>query len=213
MKKMCSKVDGFDYLALSEPGPNKKFHRIGWIHFTENTDMKKTFQLLDNQKIDDFTFHLAMNRKNTPQTRVPRIAPDITNTTERLQKDYEQAKQLAVALEAVFDQHVDGLEVIEKRSQELIDQHAAEEGESDDKMEDGEEENTNEIWNLKKKLDLIIVYLRHVHMFCYYCGLECDSIEELNRKCCEPHCRKIANKAADEGVDPKQAAKIERGSK
>ncbi|RCH81258.1 hypothetical protein CU098_006009, partial [Rhizopus stolonifer] len=65
--EMCSKVEGFDYLALSEPSPNKKFHRIGWINFKPGTDIKKAFEQLDNQKVDDFLFHLAMNRKNTPQ--------------------------------------------------------------------------------------------------------------------------------------------------
>lgn len=48
---MCNQVDGFQYLALSEPSVTKKFHRIGWIHFSEETDMQKVFDELDNQKV------------------------------------------------------------------------------------------------------------------------------------------------------------------
>lgn len=48
---MCEQVEGFDYLALSEPTPAKKFHRLGWINFKEGTDIKSAFDKLDNQKV------------------------------------------------------------------------------------------------------------------------------------------------------------------
>jgi hypothetical protein len=212
---MCKKIEGFDYLSLSEPGPNKKFHRIGWINFKEGTDMKKVFELMDNQKVDDFVFHLAMNRKNMLQTRAPRIAPDITNTTERLQKDLEQAKELALALESMLGEDTqEGLKAVEARAQKVISERKPEEpkegGSEDGKVE---EEETVDRWNLKKLLDMIIAYLRRVHMYCYYCALECDSAEELTRKCCDPHCRTIASAPTDESADPKQVAKTERGGK
>jgi hypothetical protein len=206
---MCNKVEGFDYLALSEPSPNKKFHRIGWIGFKAGTDMKKAFDQLDNQKVDDFIFHLAMNRKNTPQNRAPRIAPDIANSNERLQKDFEQAKELANAMEAVLGSE-GGLKAVEARALHVIEQHVPEETKTEE-TEDGkvDDEESTERWNLKKRLDMMIAYLRQVHMYCYYCGLECDSLEEMNRKCFEPHCRTIAN--TEESTDPKQIAKNERG--
>lgn len=218
---MCNKIEGFDYLSLSEPGPNKKFHRIGWINFKQGTDMKKVFELMDNQKVDDFVFHLAMNRKNMTQTRSPRIAPDVTNTTERLQKDLEQAKEVALALESLLGEDTqEGLKAVELRAQKVISEHKPEEAKgataaAAGESEDGkvEEEESVDRWNLKKSLDMTIAYLRRVHMYCYYCALECDSAEELSRKCCDPHCRTITSAAAatDEAVDPKQAAKTERG--
>lgn len=213
---MCKKIEGFDYLSLSEPGPNKKFHRIGWINFKEGTDMKKVFELMDNQKVDDFVFHLAMNRKNMPQTRSPRIAPDVTNTTERLQKDLDQAKEVALALESMLGEDTqEGLKAVEARAQKVISEHKPEESkERAGGSEDGkvEEEESVDRWNLKKSLDMIIAYLRRVHMYCYYCALECDSAEELSRKCCDPHCRTITSATStEEPVDPKQAAKTERG--
>ena len=48
---MCNGVEGFEYVVLSEPSPNKKFHRIGWIHFKQGTDMQKAFNELDSRKV------------------------------------------------------------------------------------------------------------------------------------------------------------------
>ncbi|KAI8983500.1 hypothetical protein BDB01DRAFT_791017 [Pilobolus umbonatus] len=211
--EMCRAVDGFDYLSLSEPGPNKKFHRIGWIKFKEGTDMKKVFDQLDNKKVDDFIFHFAMNRKNITQTRTPRIALDISNTKERLRKDLEQAKELSLALEAILGEDIKGLKAVESRAQKVIEEH---ERQMSSKKEEGEEtlSNDDEVldrWNIKKRLDMIITYLRHVHMYCYYCGLECDSAEELSRKCSEPHYRALLQRRQEEPVDSKTAAKTERG--
>ncbi|KAI8342425.1 arsenite-resistance protein 2-domain-containing protein [Chlamydoabsidia padenii] len=188
---MCNKVDGFEYLALSEPGVTKKFHRIGWIHFSEETDMQKVFDQLDNQKIDDFTFHLAMNRKNQSTSgRTGRFAPDITSTMERLSLDLDQATRLAKLMDTELEK--DGLENVIERARQLV-------GNDND---DG-----SKLTNTKKELDLILTYLRHVHMYCYYCALECDSMEELNRRCLDPHNRRLPSGSTS---DSKQALKHER---
>ncbi|CAO3697202.1 unnamed protein product [Rhizopus stolonifer] len=196
--EMCSKVDGFDYLSLSEPQPMRKFHRIGWICFKPGTNIQFVFEQLDNQKVDDFIFHLALNRKNTVQNRTPRVAPEISQSIERLKKDLEQIRELALALEAMLsDDPEGGLRAVEKRTDQVI----ASQTEHD------------EISKLKKRLDMLIAYLRHVHMYCYYCAIECDSLEELNRKCCEPHCRSTTT-TSDEGnnTDTRQLSKTEKGA-
>lgn len=59
---MCEQVEGFDYLALSEPTPAKKFHRLGWINFKEGTDIKAAFDKLDNQKVLEI-IQLDMSRQ------------------------------------------------------------------------------------------------------------------------------------------------------
>lgn len=188
---MCSKVEGFDYLALSEPQPSRKFHRIGWICFQQGTDIKKAFDQLDNQKVDDFVVHLALNRKSATQNRTPRTAPEITQSADRLKKDLDQIKELATALEAMLSEEENGMKLVEQRADKVIAEHS----------------DADEIYKLKKKLDMLITYLRRVHMYCYYCGVECDSLEELNRKCCEPHCR-----ASPEASSPSDSkSKNEKG--
>ena len=49
--KMCKTIEGFQYLALSEPNPQKKFHRLGWIVFKEGTDMDVAYEKLNEKKV------------------------------------------------------------------------------------------------------------------------------------------------------------------
>lgn len=42
---------GFRYLALGEPNPAKKMHRIGWAEFEEGTDMAAALEALDKQVV------------------------------------------------------------------------------------------------------------------------------------------------------------------
>ncbi|KAI9006558.1 arsenite-resistance protein 2-domain-containing protein [Phycomyces nitens] len=199
--EMCNKVEGFDYLALSEPNISKKFHRVGWINFKPGTDIQAAHAKLDGQKVDDFVFHVAMNKKNQMQSRIPRFTFDISNSYNRLKKDLEQAKALAKRLEQSLG-GLHGLDTVLERAKHVIKEQtdvkqeaAADEGvNSDGELpEKSQPEQELEKKNLKKELDMVIAYLRNVHMYCYYCGLECDSIEELSRKCVEPHYRRVSN--------------------
>ncbi|KAI9269863.1 hypothetical protein BY458DRAFT_510644 [Sporodiniella umbellata] len=193
--EMCNKVEGFDYLSLSEPQPMRKFHRIGWICFKPGTDIQHVFGLLDNQKVDDFIFHLALNRKNTVQSRPPRVAPELSQSTERLKKDLDQIRELTLALEAMLSEDPEsGLRAVESRADKVISSLT----EDDESVK------------IKKRLDMIIAYLRRVHMYCYYCAMECDSVEELNRKCCEPHCRSTVDDQTN--TDARQPSKNEKGA-
>jgi hypothetical protein len=113
--QMCERVEGFKYLALSEPNPQKKFHRLGWIVFTEETDMDEAFKQLNEQKvrfifirsgiqyclltactrfqIDDFIFYLARHKSHSGPVR-NRVAPETATTPERLKKDLERVEEL-----------------------------------------------------------------------------------------------------------------------
>jgi len=70
-----------------------------------------------------------------------------------------------------------------------------EEGE-DEMMEDedeglyDEEVDDEELLAKKKKLDLLIEYLRRVYNFCFFCVFESDSVHELTRKCAGGHLRR-----------------------
>jgi len=48
---MCSSFEGFDYLAISDPNPQKKFHRLGWIVFKEGTNIKEAYEKFNNAKV------------------------------------------------------------------------------------------------------------------------------------------------------------------
>lgn len=57
---MCKEIPGFKYLALSEPNPQKKFHRLGWIVFDEGTDMDGAYEKLNEQKVTDICAHIRI---------------------------------------------------------------------------------------------------------------------------------------------------------
>lgn len=58
---MCKTIEGFQYLALSEPNPQKKFHRLGWIVFKEGTDMDSAYDKLNEQKVYLIHVQLSIN--------------------------------------------------------------------------------------------------------------------------------------------------------
>ncbi|CAJ0625334.1 8356_t:CDS:10 [Entrophospora sp. SA101] len=172
IEEMCKEIPGFKYLALSEPNPQKKFHRLGWIVFEEDTDMDSAYEKLNEKK----------NQSGPVRNR---ITPEIANTPERLKKDLISAQKLIEKLDNDVDSNTfDGSKLIKQRIGVFL------------KNEDPEEINT-----VKKTLDMYIEYLRRVHLFCYYCGSESDSIEELSRKCPGRHLRSLV------GTDTKNPSK------
>lgn len=194
---MCKEVEGFESVILSEPSPNKKFHRIGWITFKEGTDMQDAFDKLDNKKIDEFVFHMAMHR-NQPPSRT-RAAPEISNTLPRLKQDLKKIEMVTIVCDAELGPDYTGGDLVKKRVTYLTQIHRqktnskARDHMDDDDIDAGaysENENEEDLWEIKKRLDMYMVYLRKVHVFCYYCGGESDSVEELQRKCADFHVRK-----------------------
>ncbi|CAG8546017.1 4633_t:CDS:10 [Paraglomus occultum] len=184
--EMCERVEGFKYLALSEPNPQKKFHRLGWIVFTEETDMDEAFKQLNEQKIDDFIFYLARHKSHSGPVR-NRVAPETATTPERLKKDLERVEELISKL----DNDIGIVGVKEKIK---------------DRLERLTESVDDENMRIKKSLDLHMEYLRRTHLFCYYCGSDSDSMEEFTRKCPGRHLRKSAatNETKAPSKNPKE---------
>ncbi|CAG8555537.1 8571_t:CDS:2, partial [Ambispora leptoticha] len=164
--KMCNKVEGFKYLALSEPNPSKKFHRLGWIVFEEGTNMDAAYEQLNEQKVDEFTFYLARH-KNAGTVR-NRVAPEIANHIERVTKDKQRMEDIIKKLDKELG--FNGYRKLRERINTIT--------------------NENKPDYHQKSLDLYLEYARRVHLFCYYCGSDSDSVEEFARKCPGRHLRK-----------------------
>ncbi|KAF2730166.1 hypothetical protein EJ04DRAFT_49742 [Polyplosphaeria fusca] len=73
-------------------------------------------------------------------------------------------------------------EELEEGEDELMEDE--EEGAIDDEVDD------EELLAKKKRLDLLIEYLRRVYNFCFFCVFESDSVHELIRKCPGGHLRR-----------------------
>ncbi|CAG8485710.1 12361_t:CDS:10 [Racocetra fulgida] len=126
IEEMCKEIPGFKYLALSEPNPQKKFHRLGWIVFEEGSDMDAAYEKLNEQKIDEFVFYLARHKNQTGPVR-NRTTPDAANTLERLKKDLEMAIKLSEKLDKDVDNTMTGSQNIKQRLILIDDGHRREE--------------------------------------------------------------------------------------
>jgi len=154
IEEFCKKVPGFQRLELSEPNPLKKFHRVGWVTFDEGTDMNNAYKELNNGKIDSFEIHLGIYHN---ATRKNLKIPAITSTEQRMRKDLDLIRRLADVLNReknIMPPFPDQKHVDSLSSQEV-----------------------------QKELDLMIVYLRRVHFFDYYTGMEFETEDALKRKC------------------------------
>ncbi|KAI9846303.1 MAG: hypothetical protein M1838_001333 [Thelocarpon superellum] len=84
---------------------------------------------------------------------------------------------------AVLGLDIDGLDDGENEPQDDEDDEE-DEGAYDEEVDD------EELIVQKKKLDLLVEYLRRVHNFCFFCVFESDSVHELARKCPGGHLRR-----------------------
>jgi len=151
---------------------------------------------------------------------VPASAPrkkalwDLFSAPERVDRDLQLAIRLVSKLEQEFNEDTDGLNKIEERVEDLRSKgllHPVNSGPapkplkgSDDEAEEGEdigmddeeegaydeETDDEELLAKKKKLDLLVEYLRRVFNFCFFCVFESDSVHELARKCPGGHLRR-----------------------
>ncbi|KAA1086717.1 hypothetical protein PGT21_009587 [Puccinia graminis f. sp. tritici] len=222
LENHCKQVEGFDYLALSDPHTGKKLHRVGWVSFVPGTDMKAAESALGESKINNFTLHLM--RTERPAFQKLRLCPGIMNTHERIIKDLGQIRKLAACFEAEYfgtgsNQEKCGSTAIEAKISKMKDETgqnlestskqppADTSGgtptpqdpglnpqDSDLKPDLPEEKN---VMLDKKALDFYIYYLRTVFNCCYYCVCICDFQEELCRRC-PKHVRKAPSRHLDD---------------
>lgn len=139
---------------------------------------------------------------------------DLFAAPERIDRDLQLAIRLVTKLELELGDEVNGINKIEERIEEIrskgallplptvsnkpskanlgADMEEDEEGAVDD-GENGaydDEVDDEEFLAKKKKLDLLVEYLRRVFSFCFFCVFESDSVHELTRKCPGGHLRR-----------------------
>ncbi|GAB7342709.1 hypothetical protein MBLNU457_g0860t1 [Dothideomycetes sp. NU457] len=174
------------------------------------TIQEKALEAIDNKILQDpekgdFTVHVGIHRPSD----IPRKKAlwDLFSAPERIDRDLDFAVRVVNKLdqELGMDSAVSRIEervsdlagkgylqppiVIKKVKAEDGDDDNMEEGEEGEEVED-EEVDDEEMLIKKKKLDLLVEYLRRVHNFCFYCVFETDSVHELQRKCAGGHLRR-----------------------
>lgn len=165
----------------------------------------------------NFTCHVGVHEP--PAAPRKKALWDLFSAPERIERDLELAERLVNKMDNDLKEaheeyaDVDGVARIEQRVEDLRsrgwlqapanapvavkkkDPEELEEGE-DAPMEDedeglyADEVDDEELLAKKRKLDLLIEYLRRVYNFCFFCVFESDSVHELIRKCPGGHLRR-----------------------
>eukprot|EP01119_Soliformovum_irregulare_P005406 TRINITY_DN1716_c0_g1_i11.p1 TRINITY_DN1716_c0_g1~~TRINITY_DN1716_c0_g1_i11.p1 ORF type:complete len:505 (+),score=175.41 TRINITY_DN1716_c0_g1_i11:129-1643(+) len=151
---------GFQSLTLSEPNRLKKYYRLGWVTYDTAEACLKTVSSLNGHKMaKDFELSLAVN-KTPPNDTFKKV-----KTTPATAGTEERiAKDLETARKLIEMMDVEkGLENSIFKSMSSVPD--------------------------KTKLDRMIVYLRRVHFYCYYCAEEYDGEDDLRRRCGKKHIR------------------------
>ena len=148
----------------------------------------------------DFVCHVGVHVP--PAQLRKRALWDLFSAPERIERDFELARRLVVQFDTEMGGEVDGYAKIEERVEELrvkgslaggsVVSKTADDGEVGEEEGEADEEEVDdeELSAKKKKLDLMVEYLRRVYNFCFFCVFESDSVHELVRKCPGGHLRR-----------------------
>lgn len=173
---------------------------------------------VNDEQRGNFTCHVGIHEP--PAAPRKKALWDLFSAPERIERDLELAERLVRKLDSDLKidheeefSNVDGVTKIDQRVEDIRskgwlqppanapapmkkerDPEDLEEGE-DEVMDDDEgtfddEVDDEELLAKKKKLDLLIEYLRRVYNFCFFCVFESDSVHELIRKCAGGHLRR-----------------------
>lgn len=180
---------------------------------TSQSSSETALERINGKTIDDpergnFTVHCGVHRP--PEGPRKKALWDLFSASERVARDLELATRLVRRLDNELGDEYFGVAKIEERVHDLTEkgllQPAApakaekdpdsidldiEEGEEEDEgVIDEDEMDDEELLIKKKKLDLLVEYLRRVYNFCFFCVFESDSVHELQRKCPGGHLRR-----------------------
>lgn len=158
---------------------------------------------------------------------------DLFSSPERVERDLELARRLTAKLDTEMGGNVDGYARIEERVEEIrgkgwlqppvtgpvsvkkrksdmddedMDEGEAEEGEEQEGWDD--EVDDEELLAKKKKLDMLVEYLRRVYNFCFFCVFESDSVHEMVRKCPGGHLRRPRTGLTSQSKDVARASAL-----
>ena len=202
---------GFQYLALGEPHPMKRWGRVGWAVFETVDELQETVERMNAKTIagQKLVFEIATR----PAQAKIKVAPEAANSTKRLAQDLEQTKELIEMLQKEDKEvlwkgetedealQVDAIAEIERRCIEMK-----------LSVEGTEEESDARRLALKKALDLHLDLLREVYHCDYYSSLLCEFPEELVRRS-PKHVRRLASREEAVGGEKSWASNLDNKHK
>ncbi|VDP03730.1 unnamed protein product [Soboliphyme baturini] len=215
VEALCKRYPGFLRVALAEPLPDRRFFRRGWVSFSRDVNIKEICWCLNNLRLRDCDLGAIVNRD---LTRRIRTVNGITGHKTVAQNDLRLAARLVLLYDKkcgfwqadVKSDQADGSEdkfpmsmdfenisknpLLSNITDYLIEEASAEEEEllgTSLSENDGESQKVvfEKDENLRKVLDMIILYLRIVHSVDYYNHGEYPNEDEMPNRCGLIHVR------------------------
>jgi uncharacterized C2H2 Zn-finger protein len=164
---------------------------------------------IKDEERGDFTCHVGIHEP--PSAPRKKALWDLFSAPERIDRDLQLVIRLVNKLDLALSEGYDGVAKVEQQVEDLIgkgwlqppvnagsapkirdvdEMEEEEEGALDEDEGADEEVDDEELLAKKKRLDLLVEYLRRVHSFCLFCVFESDSLHELMRKCPGGHLRR-----------------------
>jgi hypothetical protein len=161
---------------------------------------------IKDEERGDFTCHVGVHEPpNAPRKKA---LWDLFSVPERIHRDLELAVRVTNRLDEATGKGFHGVEKVDSQVEDLRakgylqapisvvpprDEMEEEEEEGAIEEDEGtvdEDVDDDDLMEKKKRLDLLVEYLRRVHNFCLFCVFESDSVHELVRKCPGGHLRR-----------------------
>ncbi|KAL1979095.1 hypothetical protein VTN96DRAFT_7021 [Rasamsonia emersonii] len=186
---------------------------------TNTSTAEKALEAINDKTIHDpvhgdFVCHVGVHVP--PSQPRKKALWDLFSAPERIERDLELARRLVSKLDSELGGGADAYTKIEERVEDLRakgwlqppvtgpvsvkkrkSEFGSEDGADEGEAEEGEEMegyddevDDEDLLVKKKKLDLMVEYLRRVYNFCFFCVFESDSVHELVRKCPGGHLRR-----------------------
>ncbi|XP_028910935.1 serrate RNA effector molecule homolog isoform X5 [Ornithorhynchus anatinus] len=208
---LCKRYPGFMRVALSEPQPERRFFRRGWVTFDRSVNIKEICWNLQNIRLRDCELSPGVNRD---LTRRVRNVNGITQHKQIVRNDIKLAAKLVHTLDdrtqlwgpqpGAAPQPPTSLPsqnpILKNITDYLIEEVSAEEeellgssggGPPDEPPKEGNpaEMSVERDEKLVKVLDKLLLYLRIVHSLDYYNTCEYPNEDEMPNRCGIVHVR------------------------
>lgn len=204
LESVCHKYPGYLRLALSDPQPEKKWLRKGWVSFARDTKIKETCFSLSSVRLKDVDLSPVINKDLSVRIR---SINGISNDKSQMRSDLMAASNLIKFLDQRWKLYSDNMVVpieansvaadskgnpfLENITEYMIEEMSAEEDEllgyssscHAGATDANEQKKIDCDSELAAVLDRLLMYLRLVHSIDFYNAAHYNTEDEMPNRC------------------------------